>query len=226
MPGARRIQVDVRDEQVERVRGGCGRAPCPDPGPRRILGPAPRAAPRGSGTSPRRRRRAGCEAWSGMTSWREPAGRELDDEHRARGLLHAETEPPCARTTSRTMARPRPVPWPRGLVVTHGSNRRSMTSGRNAGPVSATSRRMPPAGACAEIDSVPPSGIASSALVTRLSSAISSCVASALIGGRILGHRDSQVEYRERDSRGWATSRTRSMMSASATASKPGRGRA
>src|SRR5206468_9143264 len=42
--------------------------------------------------------------------------------------FEAEIEPPCARITSRTMARPRPLPCPIGFVVTHGSKRRSTTS--------------------------------------------------------------------------------------------------
>ena len=54
------------------------------------------------------------------------------DEHRAAGLLCAETEPPCARTTSRTMASPSPA-LPSGLVVTHGSNRRSSDLRRHPG---------------------------------------------------------------------------------------------
>ena len=95
-----------------------------------------------------------------------------------------------------------------------------MTAAGIPDPVSATSRRTPSGRAAAAIDSVPPSGMASSALVTRLSSAISSCVASALTAGR-----SSAIEacsrIFERDSRGWASSRTRSMMSARSTTSRP-----
>ena len=47
------------------------------------------------------------------------------------GALRADAMPPCARTTSRTIPRPMPVPCPAGFVVTHGSKIRSTRLGRN-----------------------------------------------------------------------------------------------
>ena len=68
------------------------------------------AALRGSGTSPYRRRRGGCVSWSGSRRvWRY--SREVDDEDGAASLPSLRTDPPCARATSRTIARPgRPSP--------------------------------------------------------------------------------------------------------------------
>src|SRR5712691_4740111 len=87
--------------------------------------------------------------------------------------------PPSDVTRSRVMLRPRPVPRPAAFVVTHGSKMRGSTAESMPAPVSRTSILTRPPALLAASVSVPPSGMASSALVTRLSSASSSCASSA-----------------------------------------------
>ena len=87
------------------------------------------------------------------------------------------------------MLRPRPVPWPSGLVVKNGSNTRCRISGGMPAPVSVTenttyspgeSSGLPRQNAAsstrlaARTVSVPSACIASRALIARLSSAFSS----------------------------------------------------
>ena len=84
---ARRVQVDVRDQQIERVVADLRQRACRDPAPTRTAGPALRAAPRGTCRSPRRRRPRGCEAWLGRAPLgARPAGRSMTNT-RADGLV-------------------------------------------------------------------------------------------------------------------------------------------
>ncbi len=96
------------------------------------------------------------------------------------GSLRTAMDPPWLTTTSRVMLRPRPVPRPAGFVVTQGSNTRGSTSAGMPAPVSLTVNRTPSVARDAAISSCPPRGIASSALLTRFSSASSSWTGSAL----------------------------------------------
>ena len=185
MPGARRIQVDVRDQQIERVVADLRQAPSRDPAPTRTAGPALRAAPRGTCRSPRRHRPAGCEARLGRRSFRRRRPEDRSTNSAPTALV---------RRRDRAAVRPHHVAHDgqaeaAALARRLWSSPTDRTGDRRSsagmpGPVSATSTRTPSGRAVAAIDSVPPPGIASSALVTRLNSAISSCVASALIGGR------------------------------------------
>jgi len=54
------------------------------------------------------------------------------------GLLCTATLPSWLRITPCTTARPRPVPWPTGLVVKKGSKMRSSVAASMPGPVSRT----------------------------------------------------------------------------------------
>ena len=95
------------------------------------------------------------------------------------------------------MLSPIPVPWPCFLVVKKGSNARSAISGAIPVPVSVTSMQryapgaMPAASSSAALRmatvSVPPSGIASRALIARLMTAFSSCAGSTVTGQRSPG---------------------------------------
>jgi hypothetical protein len=57
------------------------------------------------------------------------------------GSLSTNTPPPVRRTISRTVASPRPVPLPMGLVVTYASKSRSRTAASMPTPVSRTVSR-------------------------------------------------------------------------------------
>ena len=82
----------------------------------------------------------------------------------------------------RTVAKPRPVPP--GLAVTNGSNTRAANPGSIPTPVSITSSRTNRPSARAWSTSVPPPGIASSALSIRFNSTCSNSSASSITGGR------------------------------------------
>src|SRR5205823_11481265 len=87
-------------------------------------------------------------------------------------VLSTQISPPCVRTMSRQIARPRPVPCPRGLVVRNGSKIRGSNWSTMPLPVSVTTSAMPLRSsrtiACAEIVTRPPGPVASSAFRTRL----------------------------------------------------------
>ena len=100
------------------------------------------------------------------------------------------------------MLRPRPVPWRPSLVVKNGSNARCTTSAGMPTPVSVNvSRTYSPAGIWSNagssasssvrfsqvIASLPPSGMASRALIARLISVFSSCPRSIITGHRFCG---------------------------------------
>ena len=70
--------------------------------------------------------------WQGPPAEGKPA-----HEARARPLAGGsrESEPPWRRAMSVEMDRPRPVPWPRGLVVKNGSKMRVSEPGGHAGAV-------------------------------------------------------------------------------------------
>src|SRR5262249_46766827 len=61
------------------------------------------------------------------------------------GALDTSIAPPCASTIRRARGRPRPVPWPTGLVVKKGSKMRGMTSSGMPLPPSRTATSMPAA---------------------------------------------------------------------------------
>ncbi|MNZ92171.1 hypothetical protein D3C78_1111860 [compost metagenome] len=54
------------------------------------------------------------------------------------GVLTTSTAPPWVRITPCTTARPRPVPWPTGLVVKKGSKMRCTVVASMPGPLSST----------------------------------------------------------------------------------------
>ena len=70
-------------------------------------------------------------------------------------------------TSRRTMSRPRPVPFPTGLVVKNGSNMRSRISAGMPGPLSTTRTTTRCRSRCAVTSTRPDSGTASSALSIR-----------------------------------------------------------
>ena len=114
-PRRRRAPASSRASAAGAVRGLDGRRGRGRSGSR----PAPRAGPR-------RRRRSGCRAMAAPgRRWCRPAGRPR------------RAVPPCATATSRTIARPRPVPS--GRPVTKGSNRLARIASGTPRPVSATS---------------------------------------------------------------------------------------
>ena len=82
-----------------------------------------------------------------------------------------------------TVASPSPVPSPTSLVVKKGSKMRSSTPGSIPVPVSLTARRTYSPTVPVSIASVPPDGIASRALIARLTTTCSSCARSASTGG-------------------------------------------
>ena len=70
-------------------------------------------------------------------------------------------------TRRRTMSRPRPVPFPTGLVVKNGSNRCARTSAGIPAPLSTTRTTTRCRSRAAVTSTRPPSGTASSALSIR-----------------------------------------------------------
>ena len=103
------------------------------------------------------------------------------------GALSTLMRPPDSLTIARTVARPRPVPLPSGLVVKNGSKICACTSGDIPVPVSVTAMldHEPVASAMARvlIRNSPPRGMASRALIARLRSACSTWPRSAWTGG-------------------------------------------
>ncbi len=95
--------------------------------------------------------------------------------------------PPDCSTKPATIDNPSPVPLPAALVVKNGSVTRSMSSGGMPEPSSLTRMRRysrersaeegrsPPSARSIATRTVPPSGIASRALIRRLTSANSNC---------------------------------------------------
>ncbi len=97
------------------------------------------------------------------------------------GSLSTRIVPPWRRTIPYTVARPRPVPRSRSLVVKNGSKILSRVASSIPHPVSATASHTcpppsssPPAVAPVEMVSSPPPGMASRALTARFRSTCSS----------------------------------------------------
>src|SRR3990170_2772787 len=137
--------------------------------------------------------------------------------HPAPARLSTRISPPWARTMSRQMARPRPVPWPGGLGVKNGSNTRGRRAGGIPGPVSVTEMATParplPSAGLAPTLTRPPAGVASRALIRRLISTCWSWFGSASIGGRSAGTDAASMTARRRAvcrSRGRSRLRTES----------------
>src|SRR6267142_2598466 len=97
--------------------------------------------------------------------------------------LSISIDPPCSSTMRRQMAIPSPVPLPSGLVVKNGSQIFSRCSGAMPSPVSANSMAtasVPSSHvASTRTKSLPPCGIASLALVSRLRNSWRNCWRSA-----------------------------------------------
>ena len=95
------------------------------------------------------------------------------------GRLSISMEPPCSMTTLRAMARPRPVPLPGSLVVKKGSKTCSRWAGLMPQPLSLTVKPTVPGERRQRRRISPPAGTASSALLKRVSSRVSSRLRSA-----------------------------------------------
>src|ERR1022692_518065 len=91
------------------------------------------------------------------------------------GRLSISMMPPCSITTLRAMARPSPVPLPGSLVVKKGSKTCSRCAGLMPHPLSPTVKLTVPGERRRQLSRIsPPSGTASSALLKRVSSRVSS----------------------------------------------------